>query len=128
MKKKIQIKPAVRDELMAKYGVSHVTIWEACSFISRGKRPDAIRRDALAMGGRYIEENFIPTCSIQHTEDGIIQTFAAGVVLRITRGDAVITKDDKVIVRYDQIDCAGWGAICAQAQRLAETGMLDMAS
>lgn len=128
MKKSIRYSTEVRDELMKKYGVSRTTIWEACNFISRGERPDNIRKDALAMGCRYIEENFIPNCTCQNTENGIIQTFAAGVVLTITEGDAVITKHDKVVARYDQIDCAGWGAICAQAQRLAETGMLDMAS
>lgn len=128
MKKSIKYSTEVRDELMEKYGVSRTTIWEACSFISRGERPDNIRKDALAMGARYVEENFVPTCSFQNTEDGIIQTFAAGVVLKITQGDAVIMRRGKVVARYDQIDCAGWGSICEQAQHLAETGMLDMAS
>lgn len=128
MKKEIKVSPAVRDQIAEKYGISIQAIWNALNFVSRGVRPDNIRKDALAMGGRYIEENFIPTCTCQHTENGIIQTFAAGVVLTITQGDAVITKNDEEVARYDQIDVAGWGAICAQAQRLAETGMLDMAS
>ena len=128
MKKSIRYSVSVRDALMEKYGVSRTTIWEACNFISRGARPDNIRKDALAMGARYIEENFIPNCTCQHTENGIIQTFAAGVVLTITRGEAVITKWDKEVARFEQIDVNGWGAICEQAQKLAETGMLDMAS
>lgn len=128
MKKEIKVSPAVRDQIAEKYGISIQAIWNALNFVSRGARPDNIRKDALAMGGRYIEENFMPNCTCQHTENGIIQTFAAGVVLTITQGDAVITKNDKEVARYDQIDVAGWGAICAQAQRLAETGMLDMAS
>ncbi len=128
MKKEIKVSPAIRDQIAEKYGISIQAIWNALNFVSRGARPDNIRKDALAMGGRYIEENFIPTCTCQHTENGIIQTFAAGVVLTITQGDAVITKNDEVVARYDQIDVAGWGAICAQAQRLAETGMLDIAS
>ena len=128
MKKEIKVSPAVRDQIAEKYGISIQAIWNALNFVSRGARPDNIRKDALAMGGRYIEENFMPNCTCQHTENGIIQTFAAGVVLTITQGDAVITKNAKEVARYDQIDVAGWGAICAQAQRLAETGMLDMAS
>lgn len=127
MKKSIRVSPAVRDQIAEKYGVSIQAVWNALSFISRGTRPDNIRRDALAMGGRYIEENFIPTCTCTHTENGIIQQFASGVVLTITRGDAVITKNDRVIVRYEQIDSAEWGAICEQAQRLAETGIFSMA-
>lgn len=128
MKKEIRVTNAVRDQIMKEYGVTRQSVWAALNFITRGERPTAMRKDALALGGRYVEENFIPTCSCQHTENGIIQTFAAGVVLTITQGDAVITKNDKEIARYDQIDVAGWGAICAQAQRLAETGMLDIAS
>lgn len=128
MKKVIKVSGVVRKWLEKKYEVSHQAVWNALNFVSRGERPDNIRKDALAMGGRYIEENFTPNCTCQHTEDGIIQTFAAGVVLTITRGDAVITKWDKEVARFDQIDAAGWGAICEQAQKLAETGMLDMAS
>lgn len=128
MKKVIRVSPTVRDQIAEKYGVSIQAVWNALNYVSRGLRPDNMRKDALAMGGRYIEENFTPNCTCQHTENGIIQTFAAGVVLTITQGDAVITKFDKVIARFDQIDCAGWGAICEQAQKLAETGMLDMAS
>lgn len=126
MKKVIRVTVAVRNQISEKYGVSQQAVWNALNFVSRGERPDNMRKDALAMGGRYIEEDFIPNCSCQHTENGIIQTFAAGVVLTITQGDAVITRYDKVVARYDQIDCAGWGAICAQAQHLAEAGMLEM--
>lgn len=127
MKKVIRVSPTVRDQIAEEFGVSIQAVWNALNFVSRGTRPDSMRKTALALGGRYIEENFIPNCSCRNTENGIIQTFAAGVVLTITQGDAVITKNDKVVARYDQIDCAGWGAICAQAQHLAETGMLDMA-
>ena len=56
----IKLTPEQRDTLMARYDVSHVAIWEACNYITRGERPDSIRRDALALGGRYIEEEFIP--------------------------------------------------------------------
>ncbi len=128
MKKEIKVSPAVRDQIAEKYGVSIQAVWNALNFVSRGERPDNIRKDALSLGGRYVEEHFYPNCSTQHTENGIIQTFAAGVVLTITQGDAVITKFDEVVARYAQIDCAGWGAICAQAQCLAETGMLEIAN
>ncbi|MBQ7899330.1 MAG: hypothetical protein IJ307_05700 [Bacteroidales bacterium] len=127
MKKVIRVSVTVRDKIMEKYNVTRQAVWLALNFVTRGARPDAIRKDALDMGGRYYEENFTPNCTCQHTENGIIQTFAAGVVLTITQGDAVITKHDKVIARADQIDCSGWGALCEQAQKLAETGMLDMA-
>ena len=40
----------------------------------------------------------------------------------------MITKNGKVVAEFDDVMAAGWGAICEQAQKLAETGMLDMAS
>lgn len=128
MKKKISYSTEVRDALMKKYGVARQAIWEACSFITRGKRAQSIRKDALAMGGRYIEEDFIPNCTFRRTAEGFVQEFAAGVVLTATGSDVVITRNGKVVAEYEEVMASGWGAICEQAQKLAETGMLDMAS
>lgn len=128
MKKYIKVSTEVRNVLMKKYNVTRQTIWEACYFISGGKRPDAIRKDALEMGGRYFEENFMPNCTFRRTADGFIQEFAAGVVLTATGSDIVITQNGKIKAEFDSVMAPGWGAICEQAQKLAETGMLDMAS
>lgn len=128
MKRTIKVNTATRDRIARKHGVTQQSVWNALNFVSRGKRPDEMRKDALAFGGRYIEDDFIPNCTFKRTEDGFIQTFAAGVLLTVVGSDAVITKNGKVVAEFDDVMAAGWGAICEQAQKLAETGMLDMAS
>lgn len=128
MRKYIELPKDVRAALISKYGVTRKAIWEACNFISNGKRPSNIRKDALAMGGLYREENFVPTCTIEHTADGFIQRFAAGVVLTFINSTAVITKNGVEKARYESVTLDGWGSVCKQAQTLAETGMLEMAS
>lgn len=120
--------PEVRDAIMAKYGVSRTTVWEALVFITRNKRGQNIRRDALAMGGRYIEEDFIPQCTFKRTSDGWIQQFAADVLVTVVGSDVVITKGRKTVAEFEDVTMSGYSNILAQAQKLAETGMLDMAS
>ncbi|MBR6732142.1 MAG: hypothetical protein IKL91_05455 [Bacteroidales bacterium] len=128
MKKEIRVTPEVRDAIMAKYGVSRTTVWEALVFITRNKRGQNIRRDALAMGGRYIEEDFIPQCTFKRTSDGWIQQFAADVLVTVVGSDVVITKGRKTVAEFEDVTMSGYSNILAQAQKLAETGMLDMAS
>lgn len=128
MKKEIRVTPEVRDAIMAKYGVSRTTVWEALVFITRNKRGQNIRKDALAMGGRYIEEDFIPQCTFKRTSDGWIQQFAADVLVTVVGSDVVITKGRKTVAEFEGVTMSGYSNILAQAQKLAETGMLDMAS
>lgn len=128
MKRYISISVEIRDALMAKYKVSRQAVWAACNFTRRGQRPDAIRKDALAMGGRYIEENFIPQCTFNRTDEGWEQRFAAGVVVTVVGNDVVITRGKKTVAEFEEVNMNGFGNICAQAQMLAETGRLEMNS
>ena len=79
MRRYITIDAETRRQLIRKYNVGRRTIWEALSFITRNKRGDSIRRDALAMGGEYREEDFVPDCQTEFLEDGMHQRFATGV-------------------------------------------------
>lgn len=128
MKRFIKINREVREALMEKYGVTRRAIWEACSFITRGKRPDSIRKDALEMGGLYQEEDFVPQCSFHRTSDGWIQKFTAGVLVTVVGSDVVISKGRTKVAEFEGVTMSGYSNILAQAQKLAETGMLDMTS
>ena len=127
MRKYITISTETRRALMKKYNVTSRTIWEACSFITRNKRGNDIRRDAMDMGGRYIEENFIPNCRTEFLgSGGIRQTFPARVEVFLEGGTAVIRKNDKDLERYDNVTLDGWGNILERAQHLSETGMFEV--
>lgn len=128
MRRYIRLKPEVRDQIMEKYGVTRTTVWEALSYISRGKRPDAIRKDALEMGGRYFEEDFIPQCSFHRTSDGWIQKFAGGVLVTVAGNDVAISKGRKTVAEFEDVTMDGFSNILAQAQQLAEKGMLEFAN
>ena len=128
MRRYIRVSPETRDQIMRKYGVTRQTVWEALSYISRGKRPDAIRKDALEMGGRYYEEDFMPQCSFHRTEDGWIQKFASGVLVTVAGGDVVISKGRKMVAEFEGVTMDAYSNILAQAQQLAERGKLEFAN
>lgn len=128
MRRFIRISSETRDQIMKKYDVTRQTVWEALSYISRGKRPDAIRKDALEMGGRYYEEDFIPQCSFRRTEDGWIQKFASGVLVTVVGSDVVISKGRKMVAEFENVTMDGYSNILVQAQQLAEKGMLEFAN
>ena len=128
MRRYIRVSPETRDQIMGKYGVTRQTVWEALSYISRGKRPDAIRKDALEMGGRYYEEDFMPQCSFHRTEDGWIQKFASGVLVTVAGGDVVISKGRKMVAEFEGVTMDAYSNILAQAQQLAERGKLEFAN
>ena len=128
MRKYIRVSPETRDKIMAKYGVSRMAVWEALSFISRGKRPDAMRKDALEMGGRYFEEDFMPQCSFSRTSDGWVQKFVGGVLVTVVGSDVVISKGRDKVASFEGVTMDGYSNILAQAQQMAEKGMLEFAN
>lgn len=127
MRRYISISEAARKSLIQKYKVNRRTIWEACSFITRNKRGDSIRRDAIALGGRYIEEDFLPNCRTEFFgSGGIRQTFPAKVEVLLENDTAIILKNSRELERYGQVTLDGWGNILERAQRLSETGMFEV--
>lgn len=127
MRRYISVSTETRKALMKKYKVSSRTIWEACSFITRNKRGNDIRQDAMAMGGVYKEEDFLPNCRTEFLgSGGIKQTFPAKVEVFLENDTAVIRKNDKELERFDQVTLDGWGNILERAQRLSETGMFEV--
>lgn len=120
MRRFIRISSETRDQIMKKYDVTRQTVWEALSYISRGKRPDAI--------GRYYEEDFIPQCSFRRTEDGWIQKFASGVLVTVVGSDVVISKGRKMVAEFENVTMDGYSNILVFAQNLAEAGKLEFAN
>ena len=125
MRRFIRVSTETRDQIMKKYGVTRQTVWEALSYISKGKRPDSIRKDALEMGGRYYEEDFMPQCSFRRTEDGWIQKFASGVLVTVVGSDVVISKGRKMVAEFENVTMDGYSNILVFAQNLAEAGKLE---
>ena len=127
MKRYISVKPEVIDQLSSKYDISRRAVWSALAFLTKNERGSNIRKDALDMGGRYIEENFIPNCRTEFLgSGGIRQTFPARVEVFLEGGTAVIRKNDKDLEQYDNVTLDGWGNILERAQHLSETGMFEV--
>lgn len=120
MRRYISIDAETRQTLMNKYGVTKQTIWEACSFITRNKRGDNIRRDAMDMGGVYKEEDFIPNCRTSFESDGMHQRFATGVEVVLHENRMSILVPGGFDEHYYDVDLESWGNILEKAQRIAE--------
>lgn len=124
MRRYISVSTETRKALMKKYKVSNRTIWEACSFITRNKRGDSIRRDAITLGWRYIEEDFLPNCRTEFLADGMHQRFAAGVEVVLQENRMSILVPGRTTEYYYDVDTMSWGNILEKAQRIAEERML----
>lgn len=130
MRRYITIDAETRRQLIRKYNVGRRTIWEALSFITRNKRGDSIRRDALAMGGEYREEDFVPDCQTEFLQDGMHQRFATGVEV-VTSGNrmslVVPAGQGHFTVRHFYgVELDAWGNVLAEAQEIARKRMLSI--
>ena len=124
MRRYISVSTETRRTLMKKYKVSNRTIWEACSFITKNKRGDSIRHDAMAMGGIYREEDFMPNCQTTFDTDGMHQRFATGVEVVLHENRMSILVPGRKDEHYYDVDLLSWGNILEKAQRIAEERML----
>lgn len=120
MKKYITISPEIRKHLVEKYKISDVSIWKALCFITKNKRSQEIRQDALAMGGRYLEEDFVPNCRTEHRDGTIIQTFAGGVQVSIDAGSTKIIVDESIVESFKDVTIESWGNVLSRAQEISQ--------
>lgn len=121
MAKFIKTTLKMRQELMKQFGLSITGIKNALAYKSFSERADRIRAAALAAGGEVMESALWPECRTQHTNTQIIQTFANGVVLTISKVDssAELARDGKVCRRYKGVTIDKWGALVDQASQMA---------
>lgn len=125
MKKYITISPEIRKHLVEKYKISDVSIWKALCFITKNKRSQEIRQDALAMGGRYLEEDFVPNCRTEHRDGTIIQTFAGGVQVSIDAGSTKIIVDESIVESFKDGTIESWGNVLAKAQEISQNRVFN---
>lgn len=120
MKKYITISPEIRKHLVEKYKISDVSIWKALCFITKNKRSQEIRQEALTMGGRYLEEDFVPNCRTEHRDGTIIQTFAGGVQVSIDAGSTKIIVDESIVESFKDVTIESWGNVLSRAQEISQ--------
>lgn len=125
MKKYITINPEMRKHLIEKYKISDVSIWKALCFITKNKRSQEIRQDALAMGGRYLEEDFVPNCRTEHRDGTIIQTFAGGVQVSIDAGSTKIIVDESIVESFKDVTIESWGNVLSRAQEISQNRVFN---
>jgi hypothetical protein len=111
--------------LIEKYKISDVSIWKALCFITKNKRSQEIRQDALAMGGRYLEEDFVPNCRTEHRDGTIIQTFAGGVQVSIDAGSTKIIVDESIVESFKDVTIESWGNVLAKAQEISQNRVFN---
>ena len=117
----IKVEPELRDKISAEYHVSRMQVWRALNFLRNSDQAKDIRQFALAAGGQYTEENFIPNCQTVHTGEAVIQTFPCGVVVKVSKIDssAELLVDDQLKENYTDITISSWGNLLAHAQELS---------
>ena len=120
MRKYISINSKIANELASKYGITTRAVWMAVSFLTKNKRGDNIRRDAIAMGGEYREEDFIPNCQTSFENGLMRQRFAAGVEVVLEGNRLSILAPERQDECYYDVDMNSWGNILAKAQRISE--------
>lgn len=114
---------------MRKFTLSKVSIWSALNYLTFSERAKSVRRYALANGGRIVEQDFLPNCSIRHTTEEIIHSFPGEIVVRINRktSNAKVLQNGKEIESYEQISLDSWGNLLFHAQELSEQRIAEAA-
>ena len=125
MRKYISVKPEDIGSLAKKYGITRRAVWMALSFLTKNERGHNIRKDAISMGGRYMEEDFIPNCQTEFLADGMHQRFAAGVEVVMRGSTMSLIVPGKEPENYADVGLHSWGNILERAQSISEERMLD---
>ena len=118
----IKVADSLRVELAETFQLSKVSIWSALNYLTFSDRAESVRRYALEHGGSIVEQDFTPNCRTEHTSEEMIQTFAGGIQVRISRTDsnARILQDGVELESYQGVTLQGWGNLLHHAQELSE--------
>lgn len=121
MRSYIKVSNELRKELQVKFKKTRKSVYNALAYITTGESANSIREYALAHGGKYEEEDFIPNCNTRHEGDLMIQTFPCGVEVIVSKKDShcVVTQNGATIDSYDVLTLRGWGSVLAEAQALS---------
>lgn len=122
----IKVTPEERKKLEDRFHAKKNYILQVLAFTKNGPTAERIRREALQMGGRYVDPDFAPNCRTQYLGGMIVQTFAEQVVLRINKetGDIVLEQRGVIVEKRENESMAMWNAMAQKAQSLAENAMV----
>lgn len=129
MRTYIKVSDSLRNKIVQKFNVSRVSVWSALNYLTHSKLSDDVRRFALENGGSIAEENFMPNCRTEHTADEIIQTFAGGIQVRISKVNSEVSmlEDGIEIEHYEDMTIQAWGNLLYHAQSLSEKRIAETA-
>lgn len=124
--RQIKITPNEREMLQQRFNVGKNYVQQVLSFSKNGPTAEKIRREALHMGGRYVDPDFVPTCRTQYIGGMIIQYFPENVILKINKetSDIVLEQRGEVVEKVEKATMAIWNSMAIKAQTLAENAMV----
>lgn len=129
MERYIKVSDSLRNELAGVSTLCRTSVWAALNYLTNSDRAKDVRKYALEHGGVIVEKDFTPNCETSHTVDEIIQTFAGGVQVRLSKKDshALILVDGKEEESYDSVSFTAWGNLLRHAQDLSEERVAKLA-
>ena len=121
MRSYIKVSNELRKELQVKFKKTRKSVYNALAYITTGESANSIREYALAHGGKYEEEDFIPNCNTRYEGDLMIHAFSCGIEVTVSIKDShcEVTRNGQTIESYDGLTLRGWGNVLAQAQALS---------
>jgi len=123
MRTYIKVDTSLRRDLMKIFDLSRKGVWMALNGVINSEKANQLRRYALANGGQYVREEFVPDCKTVHDEDGgFTQEFGGGVSVRVNTVDstATISVREQVVERFGQVTLSMWSNILRLAQAYAD--------
>lgn len=125
--RQIRITLDERKRIQERFHVGANYVLQVLAFTKHGPTAERIRREALQMGGRYVDPDFAPNCRTEYLGGMIVQTFADQVVLKINmkNGDIVLEHHGEVIEKRENESMVIWNAMAQKAQGLAENAMVS---
>ncbi|MBQ1348611.1 MAG: hypothetical protein IIY58_04580 [Aeriscardovia sp.] len=115
-----------RKRLQERFHAKANYILQVLAFTKHGPTAERIRREAIRMGGRYVDPDFAPNCRTEYLGGMIVQTFADQVVLKINRetGDIILEHHGEVVEKLEKETMVMWNSMAMKAQCLAENAMV----
>lgn len=128
MRRFIPINQVQRKALCEKFNVDRSHVWRALNFVGDSEVNSNIRKEAIKMGARLMEEDFVPNCHTQHNSEFIIQTFPCGVVVKTSKNDgrASLLIENEVAETFEGVTLSSWGNILDRAERISKKRSMNI--
>ena len=123
--RQIKVTKELHEQLQRLYKVKYCYVQQVLTYRRNGGLAEKIRRTAIRLGGRYMDPDFVPTCTTQYVDGMIIQRFGEQVILRIAKatGNITLEHQGKVVDKVDNASMDIWNSMAIKAQDIAETAM-----